>query len=467
MRGPSWATSPGDPNYSGRQMTRPPNKGLISEPDIDRAVELALEHAAQLGVAQAEAGVSSSEGLGVTVRLGDVETIEFNLDQSFGVTVFRDGRKGAASTSQLTEEAIREAVAKANSIASLTEPDPASGLADVELMASAPLELDLDHAWALDADAAIGLARRCEDSARAEDPRISNSEGATVSTSRSVRRYGNSHGFRATSASSSHSMGCVVIAEAEGQMERDHWYDVDRHPDGLEAAEKIGRIAAQRTVSRLGGRPITTRHAPVLFPADLACGLLRNLLSAIRGRAQYQEASFLLGAAGTAILPAHVNIDERPHLQRGLGSSWCDAEGVATQERRLIDAGVLTGYLLSSYSARRLGLLTTGHAGRTHNLEISHTHADQTALMREMGDGLLVTELMGHGVNAVTGDYSQGAAGFLVERGEISHPVNQVTIAGRLQDMFLGLVGIGADIETRSALRCGSVLIEDMTIAGD
>jgi PmbA protein len=452
-------------------MTRSPDegrgKGLISATDLERAVDLALDHARSLGVGQVEAGVTSSEGLGVTVRLGEVETIEFNLDQSFGVTVYKDGRKGSASTSQLDEGAVRDAVAKATSIASLTEPDPASGLADAELMATELMDLDLDHAWALDAEGAIEIAQRCEAAARAEDQRISNSEGATVSSTRSVRSYGNSHGFRATTASSSHSVGCVVLAESDGEMERDHWYDIDRHPDGLADVEEIGRIAAQRTVARLGARRISTRHAPVLFPPELASGLFRHLLSAIRGRAQYQEASFLLGAAGERVLPSHLNIDERPHMLRGMGSSAFDSEGVATRDRRLVDAGVLTGYLLSSYSARRLGLDTTGHAGRTHNLEFSHTHTDQAALMREMGDGLLITELMGHGVNGVTGDYSQGAAGFLVEGGEIVHPVNQITIAGRLQDMFLGLAGVGADTETRSAIRCGSVLIADMTIAGD
>jgi PmbA protein len=448
-------------------MSRSPQQGLICQADLDRAVDLALDCARKLGADQSEAGVSSSEGLGVTVRLGEVETIEFNLDRSFGVTVYQGGRKGTASTSELAEAAIREAVAKALSIASLTESDPASGLADAQMMATELPDLDLDHPWALDADAAIELARRCEDAARAEDPRITNSDGASVSTGRTVRSYGNSHGFRATTASSSHSISCVVLAEADGQKERDHHYDVNRRAGELIAPEDIGRAAAQRTVARLGSRRITTRRVPVLFSAELACGLLRNLLAAIRGRAQYQEASFLLGAAGRRILPEHLTIDERPHLAGGFGSSAYDADGVATRDRQLIDAGVLTGYQLSSYSARRLGLTTTGHAGRTHNLVISNTHADQAALMREMGDGLLLTEVMGHGVNLITGDYSQGAAGFLIEGGEICHPVSEITIAGQLQDMFLGVVGVGADLERRSALRCGSLLIDQMTIAGD
>jgi len=455
------------PEHPGAGVSRPPHQGLISQADLERAIDLALSHAAASGAEQAEAGASASEGLGVTVRLGEVETIEFHLDRGFGVTVYRGGRKGAAGSSELSEAAVRAAVDKALSIATLTEPDPASGLADAHLMATHFPDLDLDHPWELDADAAIAIATRCEDAARAADPRIDNSEGASVSSERSVRSYGNSHGFRASTPSTAHSLSCVVLATADGRKERDHWYDSNRVAGALATPEQIGQIAAQRTVARLGARRIATGRSAVLFPPELARGLLRQLLSAIRGRAQYQESSFLLGAVGTQVLPAWVHLDERPHLARAFGSSAYDSDGVATEDRRLVDAGVLTSYQLSSYSARRLGLAPTGHAGRSHNLEVSSSHADLAALMREMGDGLLVTELMGHGTNPVTGDYSHGAAGFLVRGGELQHPVSEVTIAGNLKDMLLGIVGIGADTDLRGAIRSGSILIDGMTVAGE
>ena len=434
--------------------------------DIVREV---LAEASRLGASAAEAGISSSTGLGVTARLGDVETIEHAQDRGLAVSVYFGQRKGSASTTDLEPAAIRDTVAAACGIARHTSEDDCAGLADAARMAGATPDLLLDPPWSLSPEQAIDVALEVENAARALDPRISNSDGATVARHRGAQVYGNSHGFLGGYPSTRHEISCAVIAEQDDAMQRDYWYSVSRRPDGLDAPAAVGRRAAERTVRRLGSRQISTRVAPVLFSADLATGLFRHLVAAVSGGNLYRRSSFLLDSVGQKILPDFVRIHEQPHLPGALGSAAFDSEGVATRDRDLVAAGVLEGYVLSSYSARKLGLETTGNAGGVHNLTVD---AGPDALgfddlLAEMGDGLLVTELMGMGVNITTGDYSRGAAGFWVANGEIVHPVEEVTIAGNLRDMFSGLRQVGSDTELRGNVRCGSVLIEEMTIAGE
>jgi PmbA protein len=431
--------------------------------DVARA---AVEHAGRLGASQAEAGASLERGLSVTVRLGEIETLEHQQDRGLGVTVYLAGRKGSASTADLSAEAVRQAVEKACSIARYTAVDEFAGLADASLMATEFPDLDLHHPWEIDADRARDLALSCEAAALASDRRLSNSEGATLQTGSGVRVYANSHGFCAGIPSSYHSLSCVVLAADDSGMERDYWYSADRDWRRLEAAEAIGLEAARRAVRRLGARRLDTREVPVVFAPEVARGLIGHLIAAIRGTAQYREASFLLGAAGRQVFPTWFQIDERPHLRGAIGSAAWDNEGVATRERRLVSDGRLTGYVLSSYAARKLGVQTTGNAGGVHNLEVLPSDGGLEALLVRMGTGLLVTELMGQGVNIVTGDYSRGAAGFWVEGGELAGPVSEITIAGSLAEMFAGVVATGSDVDTRGAIRCGSLLLERMTVAG-
>ena len=434
--------------------------------DIVRAV---LAEARRLGASAAEAGISSSTGLSVTARLGDVETIEHTQDRSLGVSVYFGRRKGTASTTDFAPAAVRDTVAAACGIARHTSEDECAGLADATLMAAELPDLDLDHPWPLSPEEAIELAIEVESAARACDPRISNSDGATVARHRGTQVYGNSHGFLGGGPGTRHEISCAVIAEQDDVMQRDYWYSISRRPDALEAPAAIGRRAAERTVRRLGSRQISTRVAPVLFSADLATGLFRHLVAAVSGGNLYRRASFLLDAAGEAIFPGFVRIHEQPHLPGALGSAPFDGEGVATRARDLVAGGVLRGYVLSSYSARKLGLETTGNAGGVHNLTVDAgpDSLGFDALLAEMGEGLLVTELMGMGVNITTGDYSRGAAGFWVANGEIAHPVEEITIAGNLRDMFRRLRQVGSDTELRGNVRCGSVLIDEMTIAGE
>ncbi len=427
----------------------------------------ALRRAAQRGVSSAEVAASLATGLTVTVRKGEVETLEHQRDRGFSVTVYAGHRKGSASSSDLAPAAIAETVDKACTIARYTAEDPCAGLPDPERMARAVPELDLDHPWDLDPDDAVVLARDCEAAGLAADTRISNTEGGTLSTHRSLRIYANSHGFYGGYASTSHSLSCALIAGSGDDMQRDYWYTMARSANDLEAPASVGRRAAERTLSRLGARRVATRSVPVIFVAELARGLLSHLVAAIRGTAQYRKASFLLDAAGSQVLPEWFSIDERPHLPRGPGSAPFDAEGVATRDRSLVHAGVLQGYMLSSYSARRLGLQTTGNAGGIHNLLVSEGQEDLDGLIRQMGRGLVVTELMGQGVNSVTGDYSRGASGFWVEGGEIVHPVQEITIAGNLRDLYLDIQAVGSDVDRRGVIQTGSLLIGRMTVAGD
>lgn len=439
----------------------------MEQPDLERIVEQALALARKCGATAAEAGVSVGAGLSVTVRLGEVETLEYQRDRSLGVTVYVGQRKGSASTANLTPSAVEETVTKALSIANFTAEDEYSGLPDAQLMARELPDLDLCHPWDIEAPGAIELARRCEAAGLAVDSRIRNSEGASVATHRNLRVLGNSHGFIGGYPSTSHTVSCVVLGEANGAMERDYWYTTARDWRDLEDVEEVGRKAAGRAIGRLGADKLPTRKAPVLFAPEVARGLIGHFVSAIGGGAQYRRSSFLLDAAGRQVFPASFSLSERPHLRGALGSAPFDGEGVATRDRDLVVAGVLAGYLLDAYSARKLGLTSTGNAGGVHNLVVQGDLINYDALLQRLGTGLLVTELMGQGVNAVTGDYSRGATGFWIEGGVVNRPVHEITIAGNLRDMYKGIVALGDDLDRRGAIHCGSILIEQMTIAGD
>ena len=433
----------------------------------------ALEEARRLGATQAEADASLAKGLAVTVRLGEVETIEYQRDRGLSVTVYFGQRKGTASTADLTREAVRATVEKASAIARYTAEDPYAGLVEPEALARDILDLDLDHPWALAAEGAIEIARRCEQAGMGGETRIANSEGASVSSQRHTGVYGNSLGFLAGYSGTSHSISCSLIAQEAGQMQRDYWYTTARDPAALESPEAVGAAAARRAAARLGSRKITTRRAPVIFSPEMARGLFQHFIGAIRGTSQYRKASFLLNAAGEQVFPAFLALSERPHLLKGLASAPFDAEGAATHDRELVENGVLKGYVLGSYSARRLGLKTTGNAGGIHNLLVgvsgraTDALRDRERLLQDMGTGLLVTELMGQGVNGVTGDYSRGASGFWVQDGAIAYPVHEVTVAGNLRTVYRDIVALGNDVDVRGAIRCGSVLVGEMTIAGD
>jgi PmbA protein len=435
---------------------------------LDRLAELAefaLREARLRGASAAEVGLSEDSGLDVNVRLGEVETVEHSRDRALGLTVYVGQRKAHASSADFSAGAIRETVSQALAIARHTEPDEAAGLADPALMARELPDLDLWHRWALDPETAIGLGVACEAAGRA-DPGITNSEGAGVHSAESLAVYANSHGFVGRERGTRHSLSCSLLAGQGEGMQRDHWYSSARAARDLEAPESVGRRAAERTLARLGARELSTRECPVLFEAEVARGLVGHLVAAVSGGALYRRASFLLDAAGTRILPGFVTMVERPHLKRAAGSAAFDAEGVATREQPLVEAGVLTRYVLGSYSARKLGLVTTGNAGGVHNLVVEPGADDLESLLARMGSGLLVTELMGQGVNTVTGDYSRGAAGFWVEGGRIAHPVQGVTIAGNLRQMFLGIEAIGRDVDRRGGIQTGSILVGRMTVAG-
>jgi len=429
----------------------------------------ALETAKKSGASQAEADASLSKGLSVTVRLGEVETVEYQRDRGLGVTVYFGTRKGSASTADLGEDSVRETVAKACAIARYTALDDCAGLADPELLARDFPDLQLDFPWDITPDAAVVLARECEAAGLAVDTRLGNSEGASVGSQRGVRVYGNSHGFLAGDCASSHSLSCVLLAQAGEDMQRDYWYSSARDPEDLEDAASIGRHAAARAIARLGARRLPTGKASVLFAPEVARGFIGHFIGAIRGGAQYRKASFLLGAAGQQVFPSWVQMHERPRLSKAFASANWDGEGVRTQDRELVHDGVVDGYLLGSYSARKLGLRSTGNAGGLHNLLVDPSAGapDLAALLRQMGKGLLVTELMGQGVNGVTGDYSRGATGFWVEGGELAYPVHEITIAGNLKELYRNVVAIGGDIDLRGGIRMGSLLVDGFTIAGE
>jgi PmbA protein len=435
-------------------------------PALQEQVEQIIAEAKRQGASACEVAVSLEQGLSTTVRQREVETVEFNRDQGFGITLYVGQRKGSASTSASGSEAIRETVAAALAIAKHTSEDEASGLADAALMAKDLQDFDLFHQWNINPEQAIEQALACEAAAFAADSRIKNADGTTLSTHQGCRVYGNSHGFIGGYASTRHSLSCVMIAEADGQMQRDYWYDVNRQGNLLASAESIGQRAAQRAASRLGARPVPTCEVPVLFSAELAGGLFSSFLSAISGGSLYRKSSFLEGTLGQKLFPEWLTLDERPHLMRALGSSAFDGDGLATYAKPFVEKGELVSYVLGTYSGRKLGMPSTANAGGVHNLFVTHGDEDQAALLRRMGRGLLVTELMGQGLNMVTGDYSRGAAGYWVENGEIQFAVQEVTIAGNMRDMFKQIIAVGNDLELRSNIRTGSVLIERMTVAG-
>ena len=426
-----------------------------------------LRRAKDAGASAAEAEISLGFGQNVSVRMGETEAIEYNRDKGVSVTVYFGQQKGHASTSDLSPQAIQDTVSAACNIARYTAKDEFCGLADPALMAKEIPALDLYHPWDLSVDQALELAKVCEASARSVDKRINNSEGGSVSTYEGMFAYANTHGFNGGYATSRHGLSCSVIAEDGDNMQRDYWYTTARCAKDLEPAASVGKLAGERTVRRLGSKRIKTAQVPVLFEASLASGLISHLISAISGGSLYRKSSFLLDSLGKQVMSPFISIEEQPHLLKGLASSPFDNEGVATQQRTLVKNGVLNGYVLSSYSARKLGMQSTGNAGGNHNLIVSHGDLDLNGLLKTMGTGLLVTELLGHGINMVTGDYSRGAAGFWVENGVIVHPVEEITIAGNLQTMFKQIVAIGNDVLVQGSKQVGSMLIENMTVAGD
>jgi len=427
----------------------------------------ALAHAAKKGASASEAETSDGYGQTVTVRKGEVETIEYNRDKSLGVTVYVGQRKGYASTADFSGRAIRDTVEAALTIARFTAEDEAAGLPDPEDLARDPGDLDLFYPWNPPVEEAIEIAKACEAAAFRLDKRVVNSEGASVSCQQWQFALGNSHGFMEGFPTSRHTVSCAVIAAEGGQMQRDDWYASQRSVRDLPKPEAIGDYAGRRALARLRGRKIGTMQASVLFEAPVANDLIATFTSAVSGGNLYRKTSFLMDALGKEIFSPIVTLQERPHLPRGQASSWYDDEGVATRERNVVEGGVLRGYFLGSYSARKLGMKTTGSAGGNHNLILRGGELDLPGLIRKMGRGLLVTELIGFGVNLVTGDYSRGAAGYWVEGGEIRHPVEEITIAGNLRDMFRSIIAIGGDALTRGSRTCGSILVEGMTVAGN
>ncbi len=435
--------------------------------ELKTIVQTLLDEAKQQGASAAEAGLSREDGLSVSARLGEVESIEHHCDQGLGITVFFGKRKGSASTNDWSAASIKETVSAACSIARYTSEDDYAGLPDKDWLATEFPDLQVYHPWSIDANAAIDLAITCEDAARSFHADISNSEGASVNTHQGIRVLGNSLGFLQGYASTRHSLSCSVLAQRGDSMQRDYWYTVARNANDLEAAVAVGKKAAERTLRRLQARSLSTRECPVLFAAEIAPSLLGSFIGAISGGNLYRKSSFLLDALDTQIFPEFIHLHEQPHIVGALGSAAYDSEGVATRSRDLVTDGVLRSYVLGSYAARKLGLQSTGNAGGVHNLTLTPGNDDFQALLKKMDTGLLVTELMGQGVNMVTGDYSRGAAGFWVEGGEIQFPVEEITIAGNLKTLFKTIVAVGNDVEYRGNSRTGSILVEQMSIAGE
>jgi PmbA protein len=453
------------------QASSAPLQGFsYSRPFFEELVDLSLAHAKKLGATDAGAEASEGCGLSVSVRKGALETVERNRDKSLGVTVYIGNRRGNASTSDFSRAAIERTVQAAYDIARFTAEDPAAGLPEAQDIAQHHPDLDLFHPWALTSEEAAKLALRCEAAALKTDRRITNSEGAAVSAQQSHFFSAHTRGFRGGYASSRHSFSVAPIAGKGDDMQRDAWYSSMRSPDELASPEAVGRYAAERALSRLKARKITTRECPVLFESTLAAGLLGHFVQAISGGSLYRKSSFLLDSLGKKVFPSHIDVLEDPFVMRGKGSSPFDEEGVITRARQVVKGGRVQGYFLSSYSARKLGMATTGNAGGSHNLVLTsrETQAqdDLKAMLQKLGTGLFVTELMGQGVNYVTGDYSRGASGFWVENGEIAYPVQEITIAGNLPKMLKGIEAVGADTYNYGAKTIGSVLINRMKVAG-
>ncbi|WP_372627759.1 metalloprotease PmbA [Arsukibacterium sp.] len=434
--------------------------------EVKDAVGAVLARAKALGASSAEASMSRTRGLSVETRHGEVETVEFNQDGGLGISLYFGQRKGSASTADLSPQALERAVAAAADIARYTSEDPHTGVAEAGWLEFSPPDLDLFYPDSISTELAISLCAGAEEAAFATDKRITNSEGASFSSHQGLKVYGNSHGQLVGYPSSRHSFSCVVIGEQDDEMQRDYSFTVARQYSKLLDPKQIGRESALETVARLGARQVPTQKVPVIFRADIASSLFGHLVSAISGGSIYRKSSFLLDKVGKQIMAAGVTVQEKPHLPQALASSPFDAEGVKTRDLAVIENGVLNTYLTTSYSARKLGMTSTGHAGGIHNWLISHGSDDLAALCRQMGKGLLVTELMGQGVNTVTGDYSRGASGFWVEHGEIQFPVAEVTIAGNLADMFMNIAAVGNDVDRRGGVLTGSVLISQMQLAG-
>lgn len=439
----------------------------LSEDTLKQIATDALAHAKALGASAADAEVNDGFGQGVTVRSREVETIEYTRDKSLGITVYLGRNRGSASTSDFTPRAIRDTVEAALTIARYTGADDCAGLPDAHRHPVTLPELDLYHPWDVPVETAIEIASRCEAAALDFDPRITNSEGSNIYTQQWHFVHANSNGFVGGYPTSRYSLSCSVIGGQGDDMQRDDWYTAARREDELESAEAVGRRAAERTVRRLDARKLDTLQAPVLFDATLAGGLIGHFVGAVSGGALYRKSSFLLDSLGTPVFAPIVHLREAPHVPRGLSSAPFDDEGVATVTRDVVSAGVVQGYFLGTYSARKLGMESTGNAGGSHNLILDSGTLGFDGLLKKMGRGLVVTELLGHGINSVTGDYSRGAAGFWVEDGAIAYPVHEITIAGNLKDMFRGIVEIGTDVLKRGSKTTGSILIDNMTIAGN
>ena len=439
----------------------------MSNMNLAQAAEFALDYANQKGMDQAEVSAHQGTGMSVTARQQELETVEKHNDAQLVVSVYKDHKTGSASSADLSDDGIKATVDAAISIARYTGADECLGLADAERMAEDHGDLDLHHKWDQSVSDLVDIALSCERAALESDSRISNSEGASVNTYSGNAVYANSHGFISDKAGSQHSLSCSVIGADEKGMQRDYWYDSNRNHARLQSAEEIGRIAAQRTVARLGARQIASQQATVLFEPAMAKSLISHLIGALKGGAIYKKASYMLDRLGDRILPEFVTIAEHPHKPGANSSAWHDGEGVATPEyRAIVENGVLQSYVLASYTARKLGLESTANSGGVRNLHVSNTGQDHTQLLSDMGSGLLVTELIGSGINMVTGDYSRGAAGYWVENGEIQYPVEEITIAGNLLDMYRNIVAIGNDYDARGNTECGSIVVENMTIAG-
>ncbi len=452
---------------SSNASTEYDNAGI--EAHLSELVERIMAEARSQGADSAEASASSDRGLSVNVRRGEIETVEYTQERGFGVTVYRHTAegvcKGSASTADDREEAIVETVRAACNIAKYTQPDPCSGLADAQLMATEFPDLDLLHPWIPEVDTAEAMAVACEGAALGHDSRITNTEGASVNAHVGSRAYSNSHGFIAASSGSRQSMSCMVIGQDNDGMQRDYWYTVARNARDLLSAEEVGLTAAQRTVARLGSRPIATGRYPVMLSPNLAIGLVGNAMSAISGSAQYRKSTFLMDCVGKTVISPHITLREDPLIPGAMGSASFDGDGVATRAQAFIENGVVNNYVMGTYSARRLGLATTANSGGVHNLHVDARTLPFDDLLKELGTGLFITELMGQGVNLLTGDYSRGAAGFWVENGQIVHPVEEITIASTLQDMLMNIVAFGDDVDLRGNVRCGSVLLEEMMVA--
>jgi PmbA protein len=443
-------------------------KDFVNPAEWQEIAAKALKTAKEKGASHAEIACSMSEGFTVNIRLGEVETIEYHRDKGIDITVYFKNQSGSASTTDINQQSIENAVDAACSIAKATGSDPCHGLADPELMARQYPDLDLYYPWKIDVNQAIDLAKNCENKGRSLDPRITNSEGASVSQHKGFYLYANTHDFMGNYFSSRHSIQCSLLAESQGNKERDYEFTIARDPKELMKPEEVGEKAAKKTLARLDAQKLSTRQTPVIFAAHIACGLLGHLVGAIRGHSLYRESSFLLHCLEKPVFPDYIDISENPHILKALGSAPFDGEGVFTRAQAFIEKGVLKNYILESYSARKLHMKPTGNSGGVHNLLIKPTiPGGLEDLLKTMDTGLLVTEVMGQGVNIVTGDYSRGAAGFWIEKGQIQYPVHEITIAGNLREMFLHLLAAGSDVDKRGGLWSGALLIENMTVAGE